>query len=54
MFMSGCSTFVRQQLAAGRRVCAWTVNELSEALWMRKVLQIPILTDLPAMCAQLA
>ncbi|CAD5207335.1 unnamed protein product [Bursaphelenchus okinawaensis] len=47
------STFVKQQWLAGRRVCAWTVNDLSEAVWMRRVLNIPILTDLPAMCKNL-
>ncbi|CAD5212052.1 unnamed protein product [Bursaphelenchus xylophilus] len=47
------STFVKQQQLAGRRVCAWTVNDLSEAIWMRKVLDIPILTDLPVMCQSL-
>jgi len=47
------STFVKQQALAGRRVCAWTVNDLHEMKWMRKVLDIPILTDVPGLAGQL-
>uniref|UniRef100_A0A915DKP4 GP-PDE domain-containing protein n=1 Tax=Ditylenchus dipsaci TaxID=166011 RepID=A0A915DKP4_9BILA len=28
--------FVRQQEQSGRKVCAWTVNDLNEMVWMRK------------------
>lgn len=47
------STFVKQQETAGRRVCAWTVNDLREMQWMRNVLNIPILTDIPALSSKL-
>jgi glycerophosphoryl diester phosphodiesterase len=38
-------TFVQQQRAKGRYVCAWTVNDLTEMNWMRQTLSIPVLTD---------
>lgn len=47
------STFVKQQEMAGRRVCAWTVNDLHEMKWMRNVLNIPILTDVSGLCGQI-
>jgi len=47
------STFVKQQEMAGRRVCAWTVNDLNEIKWMRNVLDIPILTDVPGLAGKL-
>jgi len=46
------STFVKQQSLANRRVCAWTVNEQAEMAWMRSVLKIPILTDIPALAGK--
>jgi len=39
--------FVRQQERNGRKVCAWTVNDVHEMVWMRKTLNIPFLTDKP-------
>jgi len=48
------STFVKQQALAGRRVCAWTVNDVREMHWMRDVLNIPFLSDRPALAAQIA
>jgi len=39
--------FVRQQEQSGRKVCAWTVNDVHEMVWMRKTLNIPFLTDKP-------
>ncbi|KAI6181611.1 Glycerophosphodiester phosphodiesterase 1 [Aphelenchoides besseyi] len=47
------STFVKQQEAAKRRVCAWTVNDLRELQWMRNVLNIPVLTDIPALVSKI-
>jgi len=47
------STFVKQQELSGRRVCAWTVNDLHEMKWMRNVLDIPILTDVPGLTGQI-
>lgn len=47
------SAFVKHQQMAGRRVCAWTVNDLNEMRWMRNVLDIPVLTDVPGLTAQL-
>ncbi|KAI6183303.1 Glycerophosphodiester phosphodiesterase 1 [Aphelenchoides bicaudatus] len=47
------STFVKQQEIAGRRVCAWTVNDLNEMRWMRNVLNIPVLTDIPGLVGKL-
>jgi len=40
-------SFVNNQRSNGREVCAWTVNEVDELLWMRNTLQIPVLTDKP-------
>uniref|UniRef100_A0A0N5B8J1 GP-PDE domain-containing protein n=1 Tax=Strongyloides papillosus TaxID=174720 RepID=A0A0N5B8J1_STREA len=39
--------FVTSNLAAGIRVCSWTVNDLNEMRWMQNILQIPVLTDKP-------
>ncbi|CEF67945.1 Glycerophosphodiester phosphodiesterase 1 [Strongyloides ratti] len=39
--------FVTSNLAAGIKVCSWTVNDLNEMRWMQNILQIPILTDKP-------
>jgi len=47
------STFVMQQGLAGRKVCAWTVNDLHEMRWMRNILNIPILTDIPGLVGEL-
>lgn len=41
------SMFVHQQRHHGRVVCAWTVNDVNEMVWMRKTLDIPVLTDMP-------
>jgi len=45
--------FIKKQQTAGRRVCAWTVNDLNEMKWMRNTLDIPVLTDVPGLNAQL-
>lgn len=41
------SWYVKLQSSNNRRVCAWTVNNNTEILWMRKILDIPIITDHP-------
>jgi glycerophosphoryl diester phosphodiesterase len=41
------SMFVHQQRRKDRVVCAWTVNDINEMMWMRKTLDIPVLTDMP-------
>ena len=46
-------TFVQQQWSAGRHVCAWTVNDLTEMNWMRQTLSIPVLTDKPFLIDQM-
>lgn len=46
-------TFVQQQRANGRWVCAWTVNDINEMNWMRQTLSIPVLTDKPFLIDQL-
>jgi glycerophosphoinositol glycerophosphodiesterase len=40
-------SFVDHQYRHGRKVCAWTVNDVNEINWMRHTLQIPLLTDKP-------
>lgn len=40
-------SYVQSQKASNRRVCAWTVNDENEMLWMRKVLNISVITDRP-------
>uniref|UniRef100_A0A0N5A517 GP-PDE domain-containing protein n=1 Tax=Parastrongyloides trichosuri TaxID=131310 RepID=A0A0N5A517_PARTI len=39
--------FIINNAAVGRKVCAWTVNDLNEMRWMQNILQIPVLTDKP-------
>jgi len=46
-------SFVNDQRDNGREVCAWTVNEVDELVWMRKSLQIPVLTDKPFLIDQI-
>ncbi|KAH7724323.1 Protein T12B3.3 [Aphelenchoides avenae] len=41
------AAFVERQLRNGRKVCAWTVNDVNEINWMRHTLEIPLLTDKP-------
>uniref|UniRef100_A0A914YFR6 GP-PDE domain-containing protein n=1 Tax=Panagrolaimus superbus TaxID=310955 RepID=A0A914YFR6_9BILA len=60
MYMEFCNltlsfvpTFVQQQKSAGRHVCAWTVNDLTEMNWMRQTLSIPVLTDKPFLIDQM-
>lgn len=45
--------FVHQQRVSGRMVCAWTVNDINEMVWMRKTLEIPVLTDMPFLVNQI-
>jgi len=45
--------FVHQQRQRGREVCAWTVNDINEMVWMKKTLEIPVLTDLPFLMNQI-
>uniref|UniRef100_A0AC35TFP6 GP-PDE domain-containing protein n=1 Tax=Rhabditophanes sp. KR3021 TaxID=114890 RepID=A0AC35TFP6_9BILA len=40
-------SFVQDQKVYGRKVCAWTVNDLNEMRWMQSTLLIPVLTDKP-------
>jgi len=47
------SMFVHQQRHHGREVCAWTVNDINEMVWMRKTLEIPVLTDMPFLVNQI-
>ncbi|KAK0425810.1 hypothetical protein QR680_009399 [Steinernema hermaphroditum] len=46
-------SFVNDQRASGREVCAWTVNDVDEMIWMRNRLQIPVLTDKPFLIDQI-
>jgi len=45
--------FVHQQRVADRSVCAWTINDINEMIWMRKTLNIPVLTDMPFLVNQI-
>jgi len=48
------SMFVHQQRSSGREVCVWTVNDVNEMIWMRKTLDVPILTDMPFLVNQIS
>uniref|UniRef100_A0A914HWR5 GP-PDE domain-containing protein n=1 Tax=Globodera rostochiensis TaxID=31243 RepID=A0A914HWR5_GLORO len=39
--------FVEDMHNRGLRVCAWTVNDSNEMIWMAQKLKIPFLTDRP-------
>jgi len=47
------SMFIHQQRQSDRVVCAWTVNDINEMVWMRKTLEIPVLTDMPFLVKQI-
>jgi len=40
-------SFVTHHRGCGRKVCAWTVNDRKEMMWMKESLRIPFLTDYP-------
>lgn len=45
--------FIKKQRSKNRIICAWTVNEKSEILWMNKILKIPTITDKPSLISVL-